>query len=211
LLLFVPVAVAVEHFEPDRHLAIFVCAGLAILPWAAWTGRATERIAGRLGEGVGGLLNATFGNAAKLIIALAALREGLYDVVKASIAGSIVSNILLVVQDRADLIDGREDVALVGRGMPIARSQPEAGQRLPVDAAPAIHGPSKVTGGGTCGLNSSCQALIDGRRDWNPCADASTASNTAPRIVVARSSSRCFEWVVANINSQRPVRADRRQ
>ena len=59
-------------------------------------GRATEQLAERMGEGVGGLLNATFGNAAELIIALAALRAGLHDVVKASIIGSIVGNILLV-------------------------------------------------------------------------------------------------------------------
>ena len=59
-------------------------------------GRATEQLAERMGEGVGGLLNATFGNAAELIIALAALRAGLHDVVKASIVGSIVGNILLV-------------------------------------------------------------------------------------------------------------------
>ncbi len=66
------------------------------MPLAGWLGRATEQLAERLGEGVGGLLNATFGNAAELIIALAALRAGLHDVVKASIAGSIVGNILLV-------------------------------------------------------------------------------------------------------------------
>ena len=65
-------------------------------PLPAWMGRATEQLAERMGEGVGGLLNATFGNAAELIIALAALRAGLHDVVKASIAGSIVGNILLV-------------------------------------------------------------------------------------------------------------------
>jgi Ca2+:H+ antiporter len=59
-------------------------------------GHATEQLAERTGEGVGGLLNATFGNAAELIIALAALRAGLHDVVKASIAGSIIGNILLV-------------------------------------------------------------------------------------------------------------------
>jgi Ca2+:H+ antiporter len=96
LLVFVPVAVALEHFAPERHLLIFVSAGLAILPLAGWMGRATEHLAERMGEGVGGLLNATFGNAAELIIALAALRAGLYDVVKASIVGSIVGNILLV-------------------------------------------------------------------------------------------------------------------
>ena len=59
-------------------------------------GRATEQLAEQMGEGVGGLLNATFGNAAELIIALAALRAGLHDVVKASIVGSIIGNILLV-------------------------------------------------------------------------------------------------------------------
>jgi Ca2+:H+ antiporter len=96
LLLFVPVAIALEHFAPQQHLLIFGAAGLAILPLAAWMGKATERLAERLGEGVGGLLNATFGNAAELIIALVALRQGLHDVVKASIAGSIVGNILLV-------------------------------------------------------------------------------------------------------------------
>jgi Ca2+:H+ antiporter len=96
LLFFVPVAIGLEHWAPQQHLAIFLVSGLGILPLAAWMGRATEHLAERLGEGVGGLLNATFGNAAELIIALAALRSGLYDVVKASIAGSIVGNILLV-------------------------------------------------------------------------------------------------------------------
>lgn len=96
LLVFVPLAVAVEHLAPERHLLVFFVAALAILPLAGWLGRATEQLAERLGEGVGGLLNATFGNAAELIIALAALRAGLHDVVKASIAGSIVGNILLV-------------------------------------------------------------------------------------------------------------------
>ena len=96
LLVFVPATIALEHFAPERHLAIFISAGLAILPLAMWMGRATEQLAERMGEGVGGLLNATFGNAAELIIALAALRQGLHDVVKASIAGSIVGNILLV-------------------------------------------------------------------------------------------------------------------
>ena len=59
-------------------------------------GKATEHLAERVGEGIGGLLNATFGNAAELIIAIVALRAGLYDVVKASITGSIIGNILLV-------------------------------------------------------------------------------------------------------------------
>jgi Ca2+:H+ antiporter len=96
LLLFVPIAIGLEHLAPERYLLVFVASALAILPLAGWMGRATEQLAERTGEGVGGLLNATFGNAAELIIAFAALRAGLFDVVKASIAGSIVGNILLV-------------------------------------------------------------------------------------------------------------------
>ena len=96
LLLFFPIAIGVEVLAPERHLLVFITSSLAILPLAGWMGRATEQLAERLGEGIGGLLNATFGNAAELIIALAALRAGLHDVVKASIAGSIIGNILLV-------------------------------------------------------------------------------------------------------------------
>jgi Ca2+:H+ antiporter len=96
LLIFVPISIGLEFLAPGRHLLIFVTSSLAILPLAGWMGRATEQLAEQMGEGVGGLLNATFGNAAELIIALAALRAGLHDVVKASIAGSIVGNILLV-------------------------------------------------------------------------------------------------------------------
>jgi Ca2+:H+ antiporter len=96
LLIFVPIAIGLEFLAPERYLLVFLASALAILPLAGWMGRATEQLASRMGEGVGGLLNATFGNAAELIIALAALRAGLHDVVKASIAGSIVGNILLV-------------------------------------------------------------------------------------------------------------------
>jgi Ca2+:H+ antiporter len=96
LLAFVPIAIALEYLTPQSHLLVFVAAAIAILPLAGWLGRATEQLADRSGEGVGGLPNATFGNAAELIIALAALRAGLHDVVKATIVGSIVGNILLV-------------------------------------------------------------------------------------------------------------------
>jgi Ca2+:H+ antiporter len=96
LLLFVPITIGLELLTPERHLLIFASSGLAIVPLAGWMGRATEQLATRLGEGVGGLLNATFGNAAELIIAFAALRAGLHTVVKASLVGSIVGNILLV-------------------------------------------------------------------------------------------------------------------
>src|SRR5262249_3235637 len=96
MLIFAPIAIALEYFTPDRHLLIFLSAAIGLLPLAVWLGNATEQLADRAGEGVGGLLNATFGNAAELIIALAALRAGLHDVVKASLAGSILGNILLV-------------------------------------------------------------------------------------------------------------------
>ena len=96
LLIFVPSAIVLGHFAPQHYLFVFLAAALAILPLAGWMGYATEQLAEKTGEGVGGLLNATFGNAAELIIALVALSAGLHDVVKASIAGSIVGNILLV-------------------------------------------------------------------------------------------------------------------
>jgi Ca2+:H+ antiporter len=75
---------------------IFITSALAIIPLAAWMGTATEEIAVVLGPSLGGLLNATFGNATELIIALVALNAGLVDVVKASITGSIIGNLLLV-------------------------------------------------------------------------------------------------------------------
>lgn len=95
LLLFIPVSLA-AHFLEWGDLIVFVAAGLAILPLAAWMGTATEEIAVVVGPTLGGLLNATFGNATELIIALVALKAGLVDVVKASITGSIISNLLLV-------------------------------------------------------------------------------------------------------------------
>jgi Ca2+:H+ antiporter len=96
LIVFLPVAIALKHFQPESRTLIFAAACLAIPPLAGWLGRATEQIAARTSEAVGGLLNATFGNAAELIIALAALQRGLYGVVKASLTGSIVGNLLLV-------------------------------------------------------------------------------------------------------------------
>src|SRR6187549_912760 len=91
-----PAAVLPHFWAPGRHLLIFGAATLALLPLAAAIGRATETLAEHLGGGIGGLLNATFGNAAELIIGALALREGLIDLVKASITGSILGNILLV-------------------------------------------------------------------------------------------------------------------
>jgi Ca2+:H+ antiporter len=95
-LVFVPIAFVLEYVVHASGVAIFICAALAIIPLAGLMGRATEQIAERLGEGIGGLLNATFGNAAELIIAIIALKAGYHDLVKASITGSIIGNILLV-------------------------------------------------------------------------------------------------------------------
>jgi Ca2+:H+ antiporter len=96
LLIFVPVAIVLEFWKPESHTLIFVASSLAVIPLAGWLGNATEHLARHTGEGAGALLNATFGNAAELIIALMALRQGLYPVVKASLTGSIIGNILLV-------------------------------------------------------------------------------------------------------------------
>src|SRR5919204_2567484 len=92
---FIPVAIAVElaHASP---VIVFGAAALGVIPCAAVMGEATEAIAARTGPGIGGLLNVTFGKAPELIIALFALVEGLQEVVKASIVGSIIGNVLLV-------------------------------------------------------------------------------------------------------------------
>ncbi|NJK27761.1 MAG: calcium/proton exchanger [Coleofasciculaceae cyanobacterium SM2_3_26] len=95
LLLFIPISIA-AHLLHWSALAIFATASLGIVPLAAWMGTATEEIAVVVGPTLGGLLNATFGNATELIIALIALNAGLTEVVKASITGSIISNLLLV-------------------------------------------------------------------------------------------------------------------
>ena len=96
LLVFVPIAMVMEWVLHSPPIAIFIVSCLGIIPLAGQMGHATEEIAERVGQGVGGLLNATFGNAAELIIAIVALRAGLYDLVKASITGSIIGNVLLV-------------------------------------------------------------------------------------------------------------------
>lgn len=97
LLIFVPVAIAIRYVPGWRHdTTLFIVSALAIIPLAGWMGHATEQLASRMGQGIGGLLNASFGNAAELIIALIALRAGEIEVVKASITGSIIGNLLLV-------------------------------------------------------------------------------------------------------------------
>jgi Ca2+:H+ antiporter len=93
---FIPVAIVLELIHVEQPVLVFGAAALGVIPCAAVMGEATEAIAARTGPGIGGLLNVTFGNAPELIIAFFALLEGLQEVVKASIVGSVIGNILLV-------------------------------------------------------------------------------------------------------------------
>lgn len=95
MLIFIPISIIAEimHLSP---IWIFILSALAIIPLAAYIGRSTEAISVYTGDRIGGFLNATLGNATELIISILAIKEGLFAVVKASIAGSILGNILLV-------------------------------------------------------------------------------------------------------------------
>jgi len=96
LLAFVPGVLALERAKPDAHTLLFVLSVLAIVPLAALLSRATEAVASRTGDAVGGLLNATLGNLTELVIAITALYAGQIMLVKASIAGAIVANTLFM-------------------------------------------------------------------------------------------------------------------
>ncbi len=96
LLAFVPVVFLAHKIQPEAHTVVFVLSVLAIVPLAALLSHATESVAAKTGDTVGGLLNATLGNLTELVIALTALRAGQYTLVKASIAGVIVTNVLFM-------------------------------------------------------------------------------------------------------------------
>ncbi len=96
LLLAVPLSIVLGYVLHAPGVWVFITACLGVLPLAAFMGDATEHLGHRTGPTIGGLLNATFGNAAELIIAIVALRAGLVDLVKASITGSILGNLLLI-------------------------------------------------------------------------------------------------------------------
>ena len=96
LLVFVPVVFAAEKLAHDAHTLLFVLSVLAIVPLAALLSHATESVAAKTGDAVGGLLNATLGNLTELVIALTALRAGQFVLVKASVAGAIVTNTLFM-------------------------------------------------------------------------------------------------------------------
>src|SRR5215203_2592068 len=92
LLAFVPAVFVGEVIAPDAHATLFILSVLAVVPLAALLSHATESVAAKTGDAIGGLLNATLGNLTELVIALAALSAGEYVLVKASIAGAIVTN-----------------------------------------------------------------------------------------------------------------------
>src|SRR5436305_11515476 len=96
LLAFVPAVFVAQQLKPEAHTLLFVLSVLAIVPLAALLSHATESVAAKTGDAVGGLLNATLGNLTELVIALAALRAGEYMLVKASIVGAIVTNSLFM-------------------------------------------------------------------------------------------------------------------
>jgi len=96
LLVFVPILFIAEHLGPEAHTLLFILSVLAIVPLAALLSHATESVAAKTGDAVGGLLNATLGNLTELVIALTALRAGEYMLVKGSIAGAIVTNTLFM-------------------------------------------------------------------------------------------------------------------
>jgi Ca2+:H+ antiporter len=96
LLVFVPVVVAAERLRPEAHTALFLLSVAAIIPLAGLLSHATESVAAKTGDAVGGLLNATLGNLTELVIAITALRAGMLDLVKASMTGAIVTNSLFM-------------------------------------------------------------------------------------------------------------------
>src|SRR6188474_1071007 len=96
LLIFVPVVFAAERLAHESHTLLFALSVLAIVPLAALLSHATESVAAKTGDAIGGLLNATLGNLTELVIAVTALHAGQYVLVKASIAGAIVTNTLFM-------------------------------------------------------------------------------------------------------------------
>jgi Ca2+:H+ antiporter len=92
LLVFVPVVLVAERTSPEAHILLFALSIVAIVPLAGLLSRSTESVAAKTGDAVGGLLNATLGNLTELVIAIAALRAGMMDLVKASLTGAVVTN-----------------------------------------------------------------------------------------------------------------------
>jgi len=96
LVVFVPVVFVAEKLRPESHTLVFLLSVVAIVPLAGLLSRATESVAAKTGDAIGGLLNATLGNLTEFVIAITALRAGLFELVKASLAGAIVTNSLFM-------------------------------------------------------------------------------------------------------------------
>ena len=96
LLVFVPAVLVAEHLRPEAHTALFLLSVAAIIPLAGLLSHATESVAAKTGDAIGGLLNATLGNLTELVIAITALRAGMLDLVKASVIGAVVTNSLFM-------------------------------------------------------------------------------------------------------------------
>ena len=149
---FIPITLILEHVGASPP-TVFFAAALAIVPIASLIARSTEQLAHRTGDAVGGLLNATFGNAAELIIAMVALSRGLHDVVKASLTGSIIGNVLLVLG--AALLTGglkrerqtfdRAAAAVRPPTPPRRHSSPRVSRRKPMSICPARVFPVSTT------------------------------------------------------------------
>jgi len=134
LLVCVPVVFACQKLKPESHTLLFVLSVFAIVPLAALLSHATESVAAKTGDTVGGLLNATLGNLTELVIALTALRAGQIMLVKASIAGAIVTNTLFVLG--ASFLLGRTEAPHAGI---------QSGQRA-VSSGPAFPGHGRALG-----------------------------------------------------------------
>src|SRR5512139_3242401 len=151
LLAFVPVLFIAEHLRPGAPTLLFVLSILAIVPLAALLSHATESVAAKTGDSVGGLLNATLGNLTELVIALTALRAGEYMLVKASMAGAIVTNTLFMLgasfllgglkyhtqefnRANARVLAGLLFLATIALLVPSALAQMESGSAKPLTA-----------------------------------------------------------------------------
>ncbi|MBV8201844.1 MAG: calcium/proton exchanger [Acidobacteria bacterium] len=160
MLLFLPAVAGLAALAPERRVLLFACACAAMVPLAAWIGRATEQLAERIGEGLGGLVNATLGNAAELILGLAALRHGLIEIVKASLAGSILGNLLLVLGAAVLAGGARRDVQRFNATAARAQSSMLTLAAIGLLAPAAFGAVSGRTAAGASGLSLAVAAVL---------------------------------------------------
>ena len=161
--MFVPVVFVAEQLEPEAHTLLFVLSVLAIVPLAALLSHATESVAAKTGDAVGGLLNATLGNLTELVIALTALRAGQYMLVKASIAGAIVTNTLFMLGASFLLGGLKHHVQEFNR----ASARLAGGHAVPGDdrAAGPVGGRGGRTRGASRGLHADVEPVPGGPAD----------------------------------------------